>query len=134
MKQQLTKEQSRRLIELGVPTEKASSSVVEETQGNGCSWTYPVFTIGDLLEVLPKDIRVEKSWGESLIYDININVKHRKWWVSYRYDIYQEDVFGREEYTGCYDEGIFSGGQLIDALFDLVVWCVENGYIKTEKQ
>ena len=71
MKQQLTKEQSRKLIELGVPTEKASSSVVEETQGNGCSWTYPVFTTGDLQELLPKEIGngCGMTLGIEVLYD-----------------------------------------------------------------
>lgn len=116
MKQQLTKEQSRRLIELGVPAEKASNSVVEETHGDGQSWTYTVFTIGDLLEVLPKEI------GNDGYMTLGIEVLSDE----YKY-------FWRVLYYDCAGS-VFEEDELIDALFDLVVWFIENGHIKTDKQ
>lgn len=123
MKQQLTKEQSRRLIELGVPTEKASASIAEETQGDGCSWTYPVFTIGDLLEVLSKEIYVEKSLCGSE-KSLTIIIENELAVATYSY------YDGEDTYSDC---AKICKKELIDALFDLAVWCIENGYIKTEK-
>ena len=114
MKQQLTKEQSKRLIELGVPTEKASESVVEENHGENHSWTYPVFTIGDLLEVLPKEIGNAgyMTLGMEVLYD-------------------EEKYFWKVLYYDCAGS-VFEEDELIDALFDLVVWCIDNRYIKVE--
>lgn len=108
MKQQLTKEQSQRLIELGLPTEKASASVVEEKQGNGCSWTYPVFTIGDLLEVLPKDLGV--CGFDTLIMEVQEKCGKYTWRALYY------DSAGAS----------FGHAELIDALYELVVWCIKN--------
>lgn len=113
MKQQLTKEQSRRLIELGVPTEKASASVVEETQGDGHSWTYPVFTIGDLLDVLPKFnrgrltiMRDNDKWAVGNMYDLNDN----------KDSVYQGGVW----------KLVSRKKELIDALFEFVVYFVKT--------
>ena len=116
MKQQLTKEQSRRLIELGVPTEKASASIVEETQGNCCSWTYPVFTIGDLLDVLPKDIT-----RNEVVFKISISGFLQFWNIGY-YDDFTKLLLFSE-----------NGEELTEILYDTAMWCIENGYIKTEK-
>lgn len=90
MKQKLTKEQSQRLIELG---------------------NVLAFTIGDLLEVVPKDLYDD---GYTTLRIETMYVGKQLWEVSYH---------------NC-DESEFSSVELIDALFDLVVWFVENGHIQ----
>lgn len=113
MKQQLTKEQSRKLMELGVPTEKASSSIVEETQGNGCSWTYPVFTIGDLLQLTPP-----------LRGKFTIMRDNGKWKVG---SLYSQSISFSE--TNAVWKMKIEKEELIDALFEFVV-----RFIKAEKK
>lgn len=55
MKRSLTKEQSARLIEQGVPREKAST--VEQIP----DYDNPIFTLTDILEILPKEIKIENK-------------------------------------------------------------------------
>lgn len=110
MKTQLTKEESARLISLGVPKEKASERNQVETQilrGYSYTWEY-IFTLTDLLEILPKEI------GHHSCISISWNFITEKWDVDY-------------DYT----QGSWHGSkELIDSLYELCVWCLENGYLK----
>lgn len=112
MKQQLTKEQSQRLIELGVPVEKASVNIVEETHGESHSWTYPTFTIGDLLNILPKVIFDSRD-----NHDYSFNIR----WCSESYEVcYYNRTVAHSLFP------IIHKKELLDALFDLVVLCAKN--------
>lgn len=96
MKQKLTKEQSQRLIELGVLA----------------------FTIGDLLEVLPKDEYTTICFiFLASTTDERCNRLKNVWCAEY------------DSVVNSVDRCFYST-ELIDALFNLVLWCVENGYIK----
>lgn len=109
MKTQLTKEQSQRLIELGVPKEKASLQVLFEEDGPFDIWnedilSRPIFTLTDLLEILPREIEdcpIEIIWEQ----------KESKW--------------------NCIYAGLISqmSEELIDALYRLTVWCIKNKHI-----
>lgn len=107
MKKQLTKEQSQRLIELGV---------------------HRISTIGDLLELLPGYIGLEvrNKYGVergTLCCDLTITSKYI---VSYECTIL--DHKAKETIVE------FSDSNLIDSLYCMVIWCIENGYIKTDKK
>ena len=107
MKDKLTKEQSSHLIELGVSADKAS-----EKEGDGiilvdgieCYRTrVPVFTLTDLLELLPI---ADRNLGG--IYHA-FDVERGKWAVGY------EDN----------KESPFRADELIDALYELLCWTIE---------
>lgn len=123
MKTQLTKAQSQQLIELGFPKWK-----VQEIKPSDISlkdWT-PTITLTDLLEILPKAINVPlKGRRELLIHYANINGNDCPLVC----------------YTVPYDAmgGIVSPchkkyEELIDALYELCVWCLENKYLNFKGQ
>ena len=112
MKTTLTIEQSQHLIELGVDTNRASE--VHQHCDDVSQWTnrgYPIFTLSDLLELLPKEIKIEIPSEKSnamLPLRMNWNRNIKQW--------------------RCYYAAIFSAPELIDALFALLCWVVENDY------
>ena len=112
MKQQLTKKQSRSLIELGIPVKRATGSILDDSQ-----IFCPVFTIGDLLGILPTTIEIR-------YYITFVWCDEEKVWCT-SYDKVKKS--GR-----MYIMVHFENAELIDALFDLAVWCIENGYIIPE--
>ena len=64
MKTQLTAEQSAKLIELGVSPERVSESKSSVAYGNGARGIMkvpemPIFTLTDILDILPKEIEVD---------------------------------------------------------------------------
>lgn len=126
---QLNKDQSRHLLELGVPKEKASLVAVKKIR----DWQqkprvnpreyivnsphipvvigfeefeeHPIFALTDLIDILPKEI-VHGCFLQMMVYK-------EKWVVSYNTNI---KIFEHEE--------------LIIALYDLTCWCIENGHLK----
>lgn len=120
MKTELTAKQSLRLIGLGVPKEKASDKkAVIERKGDGFSTIIgysPIFKLTDLLEILPK--MIEWKYGKTPIVitfgsdtSPNPNI-----WFAYYDDILETNGFSAEE--------------LIDVLYELTIWCIENGHLK----
>lgn len=109
MKTQLTKEQSQHLIDLGVPKEKASDKISYGFLGYD-----PIFTLTDLLEILPKEIELDRK--PKHFAQLNILYRLRKWWVEYQDIILSVKI--KEE--------------LIDSLYELCVWTIENKYLKFE--
>ena len=106
MKTQLTEEQSQHLIDLGVPKEKAS--IKQDIYGPA------LFTLTDLLEILPKEIEYNDS-----LYFLHIQ--------RLRFGIYSMKY---ENYSGEYLRSNFiHNKEFIDALYELTVWCIENKYI-----
>lgn len=110
MKQQLTVEQSSELIKRGIARSKASEFSQWEQHGS------LIFTLSDLLEILPKSIRNSIPW----IYGLNISWHDNKWNVVY---ITWFDTTRYNVIHAC------SSVELIDALYQFVVWCLDNGYI-----
>ena len=109
MKTELTKEQSRHLIDLGVPEKMATRNDYEIEM-----FDYPVFTLTDLLKILPKEIKTEDN-----IYWQTILWTGTSYFVGYR-----NHNTDRWLYQVCLKD------ELIDALYELTVWCIENGHLK----
>lgn len=111
MKTQLDEQQSQHLLELGVPREKMTQLVehkglipiVEKT-----------FSLTNLLEIMPKEIVTESD--ENMCLELQMLNNHCN--VSYEY-IY---------HGGCMV--YYNAKELIDALYELTVWCIENGHLK----
>lgn len=113
MRQILSFEETKKLVELGVPTFLASEDLVN----------YSVFTIGDLLEILPKKIEPEDDPDE---YEFTFFLKPK---------IYSSGEMywnaGYEDYDN-YPLECFENKDIMLALFDLVLWTFEKGYLKAE--
>lgn len=119
MKSSLTPEQSQRLIELGVDPSKASEHSIYMKMEAGCRGIIqepaynPIFTLSDILSLLPKEIEVYYD-GETIPYHIVITTNgSNDWEVSY-YD----------------NEALKTAPELINALFELLVWSINNKYVK----
>lgn len=122
MKTELTIEQSQRLIELGVRTEKASEyKVVGSTCPSGIGGQVmmdrPIFTLTDLLKILPKEIVVD---GDEYYVVYSACYPGGEWGAHY-----ESKWSSTAEYVGksCCME-------LIDALYELTIFCIENKLIK----
>lgn len=117
MKTKLTTEQSQHLIELGVPKERASKDRISTIKMD----VYPVFTLTDLLKILPKIIETEIGQGELYM----------------NYKTLNGDIYAVAYYTVFYNTVYYHiptkynpNKELIDALYELTIWCIENEYLK----
>ena len=124
MKTQLTIEESAKLIELGVDAKLASKhtfgvqiptdipNVYRKVDGGE-----PIFTLADLFSILPKEIDG---------YHLSIEASNKGYDVDY------------ELWDSIEDRTFFMGSsfapELIDSLNQLVIYCLENGHLKTEKE
>ena len=144
MKTTLTVEESQRLIDLGVDPKMASMVSWKQTE----TWarksvlpnkehltlkpfkpmvigferfeTKDVFTLTDILRILPKEIE-----HNGLTYGLNMWVENATYFVEYCAE------------NGVYDyliDSNISAPELIDALNALLIWVLENGHLKTEKK
>lgn len=122
MKTELTIEESARLIELGVDAKLASHDKVVFDK-NDKPYSHPIYDLTDILSILPKEITTSETiMGDDFTSDIGIN-----WYSNVR--------LWKCGYTCLplpYNVGI--APELIDALYQLLIWCLENGYLKTEKK
>lgn len=98
MKTQLTREESNVLINKGISENKASVRGIENR-----SIEYPIFTISDLLGLLPDRI------GAVSILNIYRELDG-KWYA---------------HYTG---HPIFHSPELINTLYQLILWLIDNNY------
>lgn len=124
MKKVLTKAQSAKLIDLGIDTGLASRRQVENLVNKGLRNTadkydiFPVFTLEDILSILPKEIY---SKDRNLPFYLNIMMLPNLCKVFYR------------KYSPKSIVPVMSAPELIDALFQLLIWCLEQGYCKCGK-
>lgn len=136
MKTKLTIEQSQRLIELGVSPDKASLVRLDFNGTYACvsgeesdrvrkcvNGEYYVeesriFTLSDLLSMLPKEIIADtimgKDWPCALAMRWDEN---RHLWVT-TYETLPRPL----------DVG--NASELIDALYELLIWCINEKYMK----
>lgn len=115
MKTELTIQQSEHLIKLGVPKEIAS--VKEDMYGPA------LFTLTDLLEILPKVIEVKDINQYNEEYNCKAYIYQE--WIG-KYEVgYKIPTLTLVNYI---DK--FHSEELIDALYELTVWCIENGHLK----
>ena len=121
MKTILTAEESQRLIELGVDPKLASMKEFvpihpEVLKGNAeyakpWGW-FPKFRLEDILSILPKEING---------YHLNIEASEQGYEVCYKlWDTY-------------HFMGATESPELIDALYSLLIWCLESKIIKLKE-
>lgn len=120
MKDKLTPEQSQRLIVLDVDPSKASEKfkAYEPIDAN-YRWEseVPIFRFTDLLELLPKEIILSfTTMTCRLILEWMPTMK--KWHGAYKH-IEKEWLAAS-----------FIRDEPIDALYELLVWCITNKYLK----
>ena len=122
MRNLLTAEESAKLIELGVSPERASEIKVEVKEpSRGCPNIYcsevkrPIFTLTDILDILPKKITFGHRTNCRLKLQPIVSSKDR---IS-------------EVWQACYLHTSLKANaeapELIDALYSLLVWCLEEG-------
>ena len=122
MRNLLTAEESAKLIELGVSPERASEIKVEVKEpSRGCPNIYcsevkhPIFTLTDILDILPKKITFGHRTNCRLELQPIVSSKDR---IS-------------EVWQACYLHTSLKANaeapELIDALYSLLVWCLEEG-------
>lgn len=118
MKTQLTASESAKLIALGISPERASERTPDYTDINNTGKPLerrellPVFTLADIINILPKEVKIHRDGDTlSMIY-------HCGQW--------------RVGYSNCaeYCNHTKVAPELIDALYSLLVWCLEKGYVK----
>lgn len=134
-KQYLDIEQMKHLHELGLDTSKASMQYIENDKGKILCIPKEIehdiknvedgyiicdtFTLQDILDVLPKDISREGcTWSASLYVDYENN----------------RIAYGNTDRDGfeIYHE-ISICDNVIDAAYEMLCFCIENGYIPTDK-
>lgn len=129
MKTELTIEQSQHLIELGVDPKRVSMTTRLDFNGtyayvsgeesevvrncvNGQFYVEEseMFTLSDIIAMLPKEIDVCYDGGEVDTCILGITTHNDGWEVSY-YGV---------------DSIFFESSELIDALYELLIWCIKN--------
>jgi hypothetical protein len=119
MKQYTTPEQTAKLIELWFEKPKSMNGVY-----NGCQFApTPAYSIGELIEILPKIIETEIWWGDEKgkigVWGLRIDTEG----VEYMWTItYERDHSANLGVVG-------AGEELIDALYDMVIKLKEEGVI-----
>lgn len=114
MKTTLTIEQSARLIDLGIDAKLASEIEYRPKSGGYGRIGYRVYSLADLLSILPKEIE-----DNGVTEDLNIIMSNDSVYVSYPYIHERLKVF-------------IVARELIDALYQLLIWCLENNFINKE--
>lgn len=110
MKKLLDKEQTQHLFDLEVPEEKATTKLCGMRMEQ-----YNVFSITDLLSILPKEIMLDKEHGLDFGWDF-----YAKKWVARYCD---------EDCLCVYEEAQYYAEELIDALYELLKWVMKNKII-----
>lgn len=119
MKQYTSPEQTAKLIELGFEKPKSMNGVY-----NGCQFApTPAYSIGELIEILPKIIETEIWWGDEKgkigVWGLRIDTEG----VEYMWTItYERDNSANLCVVG-------AGEELIDALYDMAIKLKEEGVI-----
>ena len=111
MKTQLTKEQVDKLIELNVPEEKLFVDIPHRAD-------YDTPNVIDLLEILPKEIKDERLCIGAAF--LNFYALGEVWVASYEFLSFDSEFMSRESQ------------ELIDSLYELLLWTIESGYLKFE--
>lgn len=136
-KQCLDIKQMQHLKELGVDTSKASMCwIIDEENKHKpfvslsidasdhvdfTTYSLPSFTLQDILDLLPKENRDQDD--DKFVLKVEYGILHKLWYIGYYY--YDVVLNGN-----C----LCSGENLIDAAYEMLCWCVENGYVETKKQ
>ena len=87
-----------------------------------CGWEYvPAYTLQDVLELLPKEIKPaeKRHWLRIDLADHCLYYYHEG-----------ADLVEHRDKVFLYGEG----EEMIDAAYNALCWCIENGYVVTEKE
>lgn len=122
MKQTLSVEQSATLIAKGISADKASE--IKEYDDEVSQWTHrgaPIFTLADILPLLPKKITFGHRTNCRLKIQPIISAKDAT----------------SEVWQACYLHTSLKANaeadELIDALYSLLCWCIDSGHIDLTK-
>lgn len=130
MKQVLSVGQMKHLQELGLDTSDASMCWIKDSEGNrflsvNDEYCYemshlspvPTYTLQDILDKLPRYIN---DFGTK--YKLHIEPTFAgPWCISYQMGICEPLIFELAE-------------NLLDAAYDMLCWCIENGYVKVGEE
>lgn len=127
MKTRLTTKESKHLIDLGVPKEKASWRTYKFEDDNVCQYEGPIFKLKDFLngEILPKEIEEHnKRWRLSMTFIPAIDGVPEEWIVGYKGYPLTHRGLSNEEYQEIMDSDFefVLAEELIDALYQLTCW------------
>lgn len=114
MKTQLTIEESAKLIELGIDSKLAS----DEYGGGDCR-IIPIFTLTDILSILPKEI----CGGTALL---NLAADNTEWFAAY----YDCNIYS---HISVYKDSAVLTPEFIDSLYKLLIWVITNGHLNQKK-
>lgn len=120
MKKLLSAEQSATLIAKGISADKASERTPDYKDINNTGKPLerrellPIFTLADICELLPKELMID-----GVTYYLNI-LCMETWVADYI------NAVGDDYVTGI----LHSTTELIDALYNLLLWCLDNNLIK----
>lgn len=122
MKHLLSPEQSATLISKGISADKASE--IAEYNDEVSQWTHrgaPIFTLADVCALLPKEIVTDTIMCDDDVCPISMrwDKNCQKWFVGY--DLIPHPV------------GVGVDSELIDALYSLLCWVIDKGYIDLTK-
>lgn len=145
-KQCLDISQMQHLKELGIDTSKASAcwfrvlgvgdlrvftiwslafnKYITKTEGIDTQ-IVPTFTLQDILDLLPKEIDSGSTFFEHTFY-LYVDYQYGK--ICYSVDIAYEGMFTHKSFS------IDECKSLIDTAYEMLCWCIENGYVKTNKE
>ena len=124
MKTILTPEQSATLIARGISAERASAvddiRAVIDGVPTFSPGTKPIFTLADLLSLLPKTINPGR-------YYLNFSYAFGDWTASYiLWDNCDEGTYIRDT------QGEKTADELVDALYKLLLWAIDHNHIKLD--
>ena len=130
-KQILSIEQMKQLQKLGLNTTGASMCWIKTPKGRDLAfndeWTgrresfldpVPAYTLQDVLDALPEEITYKRK-----DYLIEIWKRDSEWSVGYLF-------FDDEDVIHLHDE---TNKSFINAAYSMLCWCIENGYVETNK-
>lgn len=123
MKTTLTPEQSATLIAKGISADKASE--IKEYDDEVSQWTHrgaPIFTLADICSLLPKGV---------IHNGLSCKLRITSWYDDPYFAGYENQI-GKYIMGNPYDAP-FSAEELIDMLFDLLLWTIGHGYIGLTK-
>lgn len=121
MKTILTIEQSAELIKRGVSSDKASVKYpIDAPYRTSGIYIASVFTLADLLSLLPKTINPGR-------YYLDLSYGFGDWTASYiLWDDCDEGTYIRDT------QGEKTADELVDALYKLLLWAIDNNHVKLD--
>lgn len=82
----------------------------------------PALTLDDIIDLLPKKIKCEP-----LVPDFYLYINYQDMRISYAYT-------DKRGYTWLNPSATIEDGKLIDAAYKMLCWCIDRGFIETNKK